>query len=132
MAESLFHRLSRGDMVETGPGGIYVKVIPPPDTNKNTSWFQYPGIWTTYILIILFSWLCIVSVFRCEPGTAWTVVNLVHFAVSVSLAPSVVVIVIAIFVPLAPLLGCLWFGIWCRNLAGEGVGVLVSVFSVWP
>lgn len=83
MAEGLLHRLGKSaeGVVETG---LYVKVIPPPDTNKNTSWFQYPGIWTTYILILLFSWLAIVSVFRCEAGTAWTVVNLVHFAVITS------------------------------------------------
>lgn len=84
MAEGLLHRWGRSaeELVETVPGGLYVKVVPPPDTNKNTSWFQYPGIWTTYILIILFSWLAIVSAFRCDAGTAWTVVNLVHFAVT--------------------------------------------------
>lgn len=86
ITEGLLHRWGRSaeELVETvpSPGGLYVKVVPPPDTNKNTSWFQYPGIWTTYILIILFSWLAIVSAFQCEAGTAWTVVNLVHFAVS--------------------------------------------------
>lgn len=83
ISEGLLHRWGRSaeELVETVPGGLYVKVVPPPDTNKNTSWFQYPGIWTTYILIILFSWLAIVSAFQCQPGTAWTVVNLVHFAV---------------------------------------------------
>jgi hypothetical protein len=86
ITEGLLHRWGRSaeELVETvpSPGGLYVKVVPPPDTNKNTSWFQYPGIWTTYILIILFSWLAIVSAFQCEAGTAWTVVNLVHFAVT--------------------------------------------------
>jgi len=86
ISEGLLHRLGRSaeDFVETvpSPGGLYVKVVPPPDTNKNTSWFQYPGIWTTYILILLFSWLAIVSAFQCQAGTAWTVVNLVHFAVT--------------------------------------------------
>jgi hypothetical protein len=84
ISEGLLHRWGRSaeELVETVPGGLYVKVVPPPDTNKNTSWFQYPGIWTTYILIILFSWLAIVSAFQCQPGTAWTVVNLVHFAVT--------------------------------------------------
>ena len=83
ISEGLLHRWGRSaeELVETVPGGLYVKVVPPPDTNKNTSWFQYPGIWTTYILIILFSWIAIVSAFQCQPGTAWTVVNLVHFAV---------------------------------------------------
>jgi len=85
ISEGLLHRWGRSaeDFVETvpSPGGLYVKVVPPPDTNKNTSWFQYPGIWTTYILILLFSWLAIVSAFQCQAGTAWTVVNLVHFAV---------------------------------------------------
>ncbi len=75
---------SRGDMMDAsrGVGGMYVKVVPPPDVNKNTSWFQYPGVWTTYILIIFISWLLILSVFGCDAGTAWTVVNLAHFAVS--------------------------------------------------
>ncbi len=70
-----------------GVGGMYVKVLTPPDVNKNTSWFQYPGVWTTYILIIFISWLLILSVFGCDAGTAWTVVNLGHFAVSPT-APS--------------------------------------------
>jgi hypothetical protein len=75
---------SRGDMMDAsrGVGGMYVKVVPPPDVNKNTSWFQYPGVWTTYILIIFISWLLILSVFGCDAGTAWTVVNLAHFAVT--------------------------------------------------
>jgi hypothetical protein len=73
-----------GDTMDAsrGVGGMYVKVLTPPDVNKNTSWFQYPGVWTTYILIIFISWLLILSVFGCDAGTAWTVVNLGHFAVS--------------------------------------------------
>nr|PNR50926.1 hypothetical protein PHYPA_010112 [Physcomitrium patens] len=66
MAEALLHRWRRRVEVAVETcGGLYVK---------------YPGIWTTYVLIILFSWLAIVAVFRCEAGTAWTVINLVHFA----------------------------------------------------
>jgi hypothetical protein len=78
-----------GDTMDAsrGVGGMYVKVLTPPDVNKNTSWFQYPGVWTTYILIIFISWLLILSVFGCDAGTAWTVVNLGHFAVSPT-APS--------------------------------------------
>jgi hypothetical protein len=71
------------DAGKGGVGGIYVKkVVLSPDVNKNTSWFQYPGVWITYILIILISWLLILSVLRCDAGTAWTIVNLGHFAVS--------------------------------------------------
>ncbi|OAY62930.1 Uncharacterized protein ACMD2_21846 [Ananas comosus] len=61
---------------------LYVQTAPPPDLNKNTEWFMYPGVWTTYILILFFSWLIVLSVFGCTPGMAWTVVNLFHFAVT--------------------------------------------------
>jgi hypothetical protein len=61
---------------------LYVQAFPPADLNKNTEWFMYPGVWTTYILILFFSWLLVLSVFGCTPGTAWTVVNLFHFGVT--------------------------------------------------
>ncbi len=48
---------------------MYVKATPPTDLNRNTEWFTYPGVWTTYILILFFSWLLILSVFGCSP--AW-------------------------------------------------------------
>eukprot|EP01018_Ginkgo_biloba_P012479 Gb_20127 [translate_table: standard] len=60
-------------------GKLYVQAVPPPDLNKNTSWFMYPGVWTTYILILFFSWLFVLAIFGCTPGTAWTTVNLCHF-----------------------------------------------------
>ncbi|CAM6086155.1 unnamed protein product [Calypogeia fissa] len=60
----------------------YVKVVPPPDLNKNTEWFLYPGVWTSYILIIFMGWLLVLSIFRCSAGSAWTAVNLIHFAVT--------------------------------------------------
>jgi hypothetical protein len=56
--------------------------MPPVDINKNTEWFMYPGVWTTYILLLFFAWLLVLSVSGCSPGAAWTVVNLAHFAVS--------------------------------------------------
>ncbi|GJN07542.1 hypothetical protein PR202_ga25382 [Eleusine coracana subsp. coracana] len=43
---------------------------------------MYPGVWTTYILLLFFAWLLVLSVSGCSPGAAWTVVNLTHFAVS--------------------------------------------------
>ena len=58
-----------------------MKAEPPPDLNKNTSWFQYPGVWTTYISIIFFGWLVVLSLFGCSPGSAWSIVHLIHFAV---------------------------------------------------
>ncbi|KAJ6797375.1 putative ORM1-like protein 2 [Iris pallida] len=61
---------------------LYVETTPPPDVNKNTEWFMYPGVWTTYILILFFSWLIVLSVFSCTPGAAWTIVNLFHFAIT--------------------------------------------------
>lgn len=65
-------------------GKLYVEAKQPVDLNKNTEWFMYPGVWTTYIAILFFSWLLVLSVFRCTPGAAWTVVNLFHFAVCAS------------------------------------------------
>ncbi|URE48186.1 ORM1-like protein [Musa troglodytarum] len=58
---------------------LYVKTVPPPDLNKNTEWFMYPGVWTTYILILFFCWLLVLSVVGCTAGMAWTAVNLFHF-----------------------------------------------------
>ncbi|KAL2893307.1 hypothetical protein RDABS01_009216, partial [Bienertia sinuspersici] len=58
---------------------LYVKASPPADLNRNTEWFTYPGVWTTYILFVFFSWLLVLSVFGCTPGMAWTIVNLAHF-----------------------------------------------------
>ena len=60
---------------------LYVKAMPPADLNRNTEWFMYPGVWTTYILILFFSWLLVLSIFGCSPGMAWTIVNLTHFVV---------------------------------------------------
>ncbi|KAL0379369.1 UNVERIFIED_CONTAM: hypothetical protein Sangu_0001200 [Sesamum angustifolium] len=62
-------------------GKLYVKMDPPADLNRNTEWFTYPGVWTTYILILFFSWLIVLSLTNCTPGMAWTIVNLSHFAV---------------------------------------------------
>ncbi|CAL5356341.1 unnamed protein product [Camellia sinensis] len=61
---------------------LYVKAVPPTDLNRNTEWFTYPGVWTTYILILFFSWLVVHSVFGCSPGMAWTIVHLCHFLVT--------------------------------------------------
>ncbi|KAG6748236.1 hypothetical protein POTOM_048147 [Populus tomentosa] len=61
---------------------LYVTAVPPADLNRNTEWFMYPGVWTTYILILFFSWLIVLSIFACSPGMAWTIVNLSHFAIT--------------------------------------------------
>jgi len=66
-----------------------VEAAPPVDINKNTEWFMYPGVWTTYILLLFFAWLLVLSVSGCSPGAAWTVVNLGHFAVSPQSPPAV-------------------------------------------
>ncbi|KAK4411530.1 hypothetical protein Sango_0226000 [Sesamum angolense] len=68
-------------------GKLYVKMDPPADLNRNTEWFTYPGVWTTYILILFFSWLIVLSLTNCTPGMAWTIVNLSHFAVCSSPSP---------------------------------------------
>lgn len=71
---------------------LYVKAVPPADLNRNTEWFMYPGVWTTYILILFFSWLLVLSIFGCSPGMAWTIVNLTHFMVCnicISLSPKI-------------------------------------------
>lgn len=57
---------------------LYVQAVPPTDLNRNTEWFMYPGVWTTYILILFFAWLVVLSVSGCSPGMAWTTVNLCH------------------------------------------------------
>lgn len=61
---------------------LYVKAAPPTDLNRNTEWFTYPGVWSTYILILFFSWLVVLSVFGCSPGMAWTIVHLSHFIIT--------------------------------------------------
>ncbi|KAI0520530.1 hypothetical protein KFK09_008006 [Dendrobium nobile] len=63
-------------------GKLYAKTVPPPDLNKNTEWFMYPGVWTTYIFFLFFFWLIVLSVFGCNTGMAWTIVNLAHFIVT--------------------------------------------------
>ncbi|KAF8651880.1 hypothetical protein HU200_063128 [Digitaria exilis] len=77
---------------------LYVQAVPPPDLNRNTEWFMYPGVWTTYILILFFSWILVLSVFGCAPGTAWTLVNLGHFAVRAGTQPPAAPVVI-LFLP---------------------------------
>ncbi|KAF7107713.1 hypothetical protein CFC21_108304 [Triticum aestivum] len=47
---------------------LYVQAVPPPDLNKNTEWFMYLGVWTTYIFIVFISWLLILSIFDCTSG----------------------------------------------------------------
>ncbi|RZS18591.1 hypothetical protein BHM03_00050886, partial [Ensete ventricosum] len=74
-------RAREGNLRATAMAKLYVHTVPPADLNKNTEWFMYPGVWTTYILILFFSWLLVLSVFGCTAGMAWTVVNLFHFAV---------------------------------------------------
>ncbi|KAB1215517.1 hypothetical protein CJ030_MR4G009028 [Morella rubra] len=61
---------------------MYVRAVPTTDLNRNTEWFTYPGVWTTYILILFFSWLIVLSIFNCSPGKAWTIVHLAHFLVT--------------------------------------------------
>ncbi|KAG6427222.1 hypothetical protein SASPL_111464 [Salvia splendens] len=66
-------------------GKLYVQMTPPADLNRNTEWFTYPGVWTTYILILFFSWLVVLSVTNCTPGMAWTIVNVCHFLLLIML-----------------------------------------------
>ncbi|KAH0705477.1 hypothetical protein KY290_012127 [Solanum tuberosum] len=61
---------------------LYVRAAPTTDLNRNTEWFTYPGVWTIYIFILLFSWLVVLSVFGSSSGMAWTIVNLAHFLVT--------------------------------------------------
>ncbi|XP_039122166.1 ORM1-like protein 3 [Dioscorea cayenensis subsp. rotundata] len=61
---------------------LYKQTVPPPDMNKNTEWFMYPGVWTIYILILFFSWLIVLSIFGCNAGMAWTLVNLFHSVIT--------------------------------------------------
>ncbi|KAL8170712.1 hypothetical protein V2J09_022516, partial [Rumex salicifolius] len=61
---------------------MYVRAEPSAELNKNTEWFSYPGVWTTYILLLFVPWLLLVSLLGCTPGIAWTVVHLLHFFVT--------------------------------------------------
>ncbi|KAG6791558.1 hypothetical protein NC651_000935 [Populus alba x Populus x berolinensis] len=61
---------------------MYVKAEPATDVNRNTEWFTYPGVWTTYMLIVFMSLLLVLSIFGCSAGMAWTIVHLCHFAVT--------------------------------------------------
>ncbi|KAJ8768468.1 hypothetical protein K2173_021621 [Erythroxylum novogranatense] len=61
---------------------MYVRAVPTIDLNRNTEWFTYPGVWTTYIIILFTYWLIVLSLFGCSSGMAWTVVNLSHFCVT--------------------------------------------------
>lgn len=63
---------------------MYVRAVATTDLNKNTEWFTYPGVWITYMLLILFSWIIVLSLFACSPGIAWTIVHLFHFLVCFS------------------------------------------------
>ena len=38
-----------------------VRANPPPDLNKNTEWFHYPGVWSSYILLVFIGWLFVLS-----------------------------------------------------------------------
>ncbi|KAM3012892.1 hypothetical protein FF2_025821 [Malus domestica] len=38
---------------------MYVTAVQPTDLNRNTEWFTYAGVWTTYILVVFFSWLTV-------------------------------------------------------------------------
>ncbi|KAL8158957.1 hypothetical protein V2J09_000494 [Rumex salicifolius] len=58
---------------------LYVRAELSADLNKNTEWFAYPGVWTTYILIVFFSWIMVLSLLSCSSGVAWTIVNFGHF-----------------------------------------------------
>lgn len=61
---------------------LYVRAVPTADLNKNTEWFTYPGVWTSYIFILFFCWFIFLSVFGCSAGLAWTFVSLLHFFVT--------------------------------------------------
>eukprot|EP00262_Sarcandra_glabra_P006704 TRINITY_DN1919_c0_g1_i1.p1 TRINITY_DN1919_c0_g1~~TRINITY_DN1919_c0_g1_i1.p1 ORF type:complete len:170 (+),score=4.01 TRINITY_DN1919_c0_g1_i1:14-523(+) len=74
--------ISSYNKIKKKMGKLYVNAAPTVDLNKNTEWFTYPGVWTTYILIIFFSWIFVFSLFGCTPGKAWTIVNLSHFFVT--------------------------------------------------
>eukprot|EP00899_Mesostigma_viride_P020021 jgi/Mesvir1/2801/Mv21138-RA.1 len=54
----------------------------PAETNKNTSWLAYPGIWTSYIIAILFVWGFFFFAVKVSSGQAWTYVHLIHFTIT--------------------------------------------------
>eukprot|EP00245_Coleochaete_scutata_P006784 TRINITY_DN21569_c0_g1_i1.p1 TRINITY_DN21569_c0_g1~~TRINITY_DN21569_c0_g1_i1.p1 ORF type:complete len:182 (+),score=26.56 TRINITY_DN21569_c0_g1_i1:147-692(+) len=72
--------LSPSKYAPTGP--FLVNAKPSTDINKNTSWFDYPGVWTMYILICISSWLMFMMLFNVTWDRAWTMVHLIHFVVT--------------------------------------------------
>eukprot|EP00898_Chlorokybus_atmophyticus_P002352 jgi/Chlat1/3117/Chrsp21S03350 len=61
--------------------GLTAVYQPSADMNLNTSWIDYPGVWTSYVLILLLLFLCFSAV-GFSAGHAWTAVHLVHFAIT--------------------------------------------------
>jgi hypothetical protein len=50
------------------------------DVNNNTSWMGAPGVWFSYIALLLLVWLALCALL--QPGTAWDVLQLAHFGVT--------------------------------------------------
>lgn len=48
--------------------------------NKNINWISEPGVWTTYISLLLLTWLALCAV--APPWRAWDLMVLAHFAVT--------------------------------------------------
>lgn len=53
----------------------------PEDVNKNTAWFSSPGVWSTYVLVVLLVWLLLQAALGCSVASAWAAVNVLHFVV---------------------------------------------------
>ena len=50
------------------------------NVNNNTSWISFPGVWTSYVGLLLLAWLCLCAV--VPPARAWDTVLLAHFVVT--------------------------------------------------
>ena len=116
------------DWLKIWMANLYVKAVPPADPNKNTEWFMYPGVWTTYILILFFSWLLVLSIFGCSPGMAWTIVNIAHFAVrSYSLLLSIFIVFFEFWV----LKSIYWFFFFLNERQNSHIVVCFVLFFTW-
>ncbi|MBA0688805.1 hypothetical protein Goari_006572 [Gossypium aridum] len=101
---------------------LYVKAVPPADLNRNTEWFMYPGVWTTYILFLFFSWLLVLSIFGSSPGMAWTIVNLAHFLV-LAYSSTYIMSLTEVFRPVSLML-------FSKELPFSGYGLMCSLFCL--
>jgi len=51
------------------------------NVNGNTAWLGGPGVWVTYLALLLLTWLALCAA-CATPGRAWAATQLAHFGVT--------------------------------------------------